>query len=235
MKLFTENCCEFLLQFTSNKDLRKNYSEINFNSSCFEYLKQESPIKIPEDLILDPSPEKDFENSIKLFEALKNIDPVQANDRRLWVTLTHTKFFQYSKERWIGDENSDKKIIRRFHFEGTSLEARMRNSISRLWWAAKISKEEASSDPYELTRLLWSKQDIYQNLVERSYGTYSSVVKGFLKFYSENNSLKEDQLRKLFTALNSIGGVKVLSIHTTEEIKNILNDLISFYEFKTAA
>lgn len=235
MKLFSEKCCELLLQFTNNNDLRKNYFRPNFDPIYFEYLKQESSLLIPEELVLNPNSEDDCENSIKIFEALKDIDLVQANDRRLWVTLTHTIFFQYSNQRWIREENSDKKIIRRFHFEGTSIEARMRNSISRLWWAAKISYDQSRRDPYELTRLLWSKQDIYQNLVERSYGTYNSVVKGFLEFYFENNYLKEDQLRRLFTALNSIGGVKALSVHSKEEIKNILSSLITFYNFKIAA
>lgn len=235
MKIFTSACCDFLLQFTSNKNLQKNYLESDFNPDYFEFLKHEFPLDLPENLVLSPNSEKDSENSIKIFEALKNIDLVQANDRRLWTTLTHTVFFKYSKERWASDENSNKKIIRRFHFEGTSLEARMRNSISRLWWAAKISIDETRKDPYELTRLLWNKQDIYQNLVERSYGTYSSVVKGFLEFYSENNFLKENQLRRLFTALNSIGGVKVLSVHSKEEIKSVLSDLSKFYEFKIAA
>ncbi|SRR6266536_570202 len=221
MKIFTDNCCEALLQFTNDKELRKNYLKDKFDVKYFTYLNQETAFNLPEDLVLDPTAEKDLENSIKIFEGLKNIELLQANDRRLWVTLTHTTFFEYSKERWINDENSDKKIVRRFHFEGASLEARMRNSISRLWWSAKVTYDESREDKYELTKLLWSKQDIYQNLVERSYGTYESVIKGFLEFYSENNNLKEVQLRQLFTALNSIGGVKVLSIHSKEEIKNI--------------
>lgn len=235
MKIFTDNCCESLLQYTNNKDLRNIYSQSLFDPNYLEYLKQENSIIIPDDLKLDSKSESDLENSIKIFTVLQNLDLVQANDRRLWVTLTHTKFFDYTKERWKTEGQSDRQILRRFHFEGASIEARMRNSISRLWWAAKITYDNTRKDPFELTKLLWAKQDIYQNLVERSYGTYDSVTKGFLEFYSENGNLKEDQLRKLFTALNSIGGVKVLSIHSRDEIKTILNELTSFYNFKTAA
>jgi len=235
MKIFTDNCCESLLHFTSDKELRKNYSQPVFDSNYFEFVKQENPLIISNDLVLDPKVDSDLENSIKIFDLFNGLDLVQANDRRLWVTLTHTTFFNYSRQRWFKDGHSDKQIMRRFHFEGASLEARMRNSISRLWWAAKITYDSTRNDPYELTKLLWSKQDIYQNLVERSYGTYDSVVKGFLEFYSEHGTLKEDQVRKLFTALNSIGGVKVLSVHSKNEIKDILHDLTSFYNFKLAA
>jgi hypothetical protein len=235
MKIFTDNCCESLLHFTSDKELRKNYSQPVFDSNYFEFVKQENPLIISNDLVLDPKVDSDLENSIKIFDLFNGLDLVQANDRRLWVTLTHTTFFNYSRQRLFKDVHSDKQIMRRFHFEGASLEASMRNSISRLWWAAKITYDSTRNDPYELTKLLWSKQDIYQNLVERSYGTYDSVVKGFLEFYSEHGNLKEDQVRKLFTALNSIGGVKVLSVHSKDEIKDILNDLTSFYNFKLAA
>ena len=80
-----------------------------------------------------------------------------------------------------------------------------------------------------------SRQDIYQNIVERSYGTYDSVVKGFLEFYSANPQLKEDQLRRLFTALNSVGGVKLLSAHTENEIKSTLKELATYYKITIAA
>jgi hypothetical protein len=235
MKVFTDKCCELLLSYTRDNELKKNYSATVFSEKYFEFLKQENPIAIPDDFKLEPKSESDLENSIKIFEIFNSLDLVQANDRRLWVTLTHTIFFDYCRKRWFNDVLTDKQILRRFHFEGISLEARMRNSISRLWWGAKITYDSSKKDPYELTRLLWTKQDIYQGLVERSYGTYEPVVKGFLEFYSENQDLKESQIRKLFTALNSIGGVKVLSAHSTDEIKTILSQLISYFNFKLAA
>lgn len=236
MKFFTKQCCEDLLKFTSQNELRANYFKDAFDPSYFRYLTASTNYDIPRDLQLNESPGSDLENSIKIFEALKYLDRVQANDKRLWVTLTHVTFFEYTKKRWAINENdSDEKILRRFHFEGSSLAARMRNSISRLWWSAKLTYDEERKDKYELTKLLWSKQDIYQNIVERSYGTYDPVVKGFLEFYSDRTDLKEDQLRQLFTALNSVGGVKVLSMHSKSEIKDTLVQLSDYYKFSTAS
>ncbi|ULQ50971.1 DUF6339 family protein [Flavihumibacter fluvii] len=244
MKIFTESCCEVLLNIAIDDDKKKEYLNETFDSSKFEFLGIENNINIPSDFELELSvhprdpdnSKKDLNNSILIFELLKDIDRVQANDKRLWVTLSHHIFFKYSKSRWLKSEEFTSEMIRRrFHFEGASLETRMRNSISRLWWSAKLTYDKNREDPYELTKLLFSKQDIFQNLVERSYGTYDSVVKGFLEFYSEKNYLKEDQLRRLFTALNSIGGVKVLPVHNKEEIKQILGDLIEYYGYKISA
>jgi hypothetical protein len=236
MKIFNKECCDNLFHFLSNENLRDNYFKDTFDSSNFKFLNIETKYSLPDNLNLTPTPEKDLENSIKIFEALKDIDRVQGNDKRLWITLSHTLFFEYTQKRWdIKSTTSDDTIIRRFHFEGSSLEARMRNSISRLWWSAKLTYDDNREDKYELTRLLWSRQDIYQNIVERSYGTYDSVVKGFLEFYSLNKQLKEDQLRRLFTALNAIGGVKLLSIQDKNEIKITLTELANYYGFSIAA
>jgi len=236
MKIFTKDCCDSLLKYVGDKDQRINYVGEVFDSTDFKYLNIETKYELPENIALEPTADKDYENSVKIFEALKNLDRVQANDKRLWVTLTHTCFFEYTQKRWnISNSDSDNTLIRRFHFEGSSLEARMRNSISRLWWAAKLTFDKSRTDNFELTKLLWSRQDIYQNIVERSYGTYDSVVKGFLEFYSANPQLKEDQLRRLFTALNSVGGVKLLSAHTENEIKSTLKELATYYKITIAA
>ena len=237
MKLFTENCCQRLLNITNNEASKIEYYKNLFDSKHFEFISNEVSLDLSLQIELDPSSQKDFENSVLIFEKFKDLNRVQANDKRLWTTLTHTVFFKYTQKRWnIGMEASSETLIRRFHFEGASLETRMRNSISRLWWAAKITYDENNSeDKYALTKLLWSKQDIYQNLVERSYGTYDSVLKGFLEFYSENIFLKEDELRKLFTALNAMGGVKVLSNLNKNEIKVYLQKLMLYYNYKLVA
>lgn len=232
MKIFTENYCNHLLGFTKIEDKTKSYAEIILSLENLEFLNNETSYNTDSKIQLKSDSIADVDNSIIIFENLKELTRVQANDKRLWTTLTHTTFLKYTIERWnINKEASTDTLVRRFHYEGSGLETRMRNSISRLWWAAKLTyDEDNTTDKYFLTKILWSKQDIFQNLVERSYGTYESVVKGFLEFYSKNLDLKEDKLRKLFTALNSIGGVKVLSALSREDVINTLNDLNIYYK-----
>ena len=201
IRLLKQDCCEQLLQFQGDEMLRAHYNLESFPENLLEFLPLSSKISL-EGLTLSPEPDDDLQSSIDIFERLKSLDRVQANDRRLWVSLTHDVFFTYSQSRWkINDETSNEVILRRFHFEGSSLETRMRNSISRLWWAAKITYDENRVDPYELTRVLWSKQDLIQNIVERSYGTYPNVVKALLEVFKGNPQLKEQELRFLYTGL----------------------------------
>ena len=209
-----------MLTFQSDENLRSFYDADDFPQDYLDELSLPTNYIVEEDLKLSPQSENDGDSSIKVFQQLKNLDRVQANDRRLWVGLTHGRFFRYTKERWIrkGQPYSNSAILRRFHFEGSSLEARMRNSIARLWWAAKITYDESRDDPFELTRVLWEKQDIIQNLVERSYGTYENIIIQFLETYNLNKHLTEKELRILYTGLNAIGGVKILSALSKDEV-----------------
>lgn len=219
INLLTRQCCVDLLGFPNDPSLRRCYDQAFFPEERLSWLAMSTGYKMDDDLVLSPNPEDDVQSSIAIFSAFKDLDRVQANDKRLWVGLTHGPFFSYTRERWMrGETYSDEAILRRFHFEGASLEARTRNSIARLWWAAKLSYDAGREDPFELTRLLWSKQDLIQNLVERSYGTYENVLIAFLEVYKANQNLTENELRQLYTGLNAIGGVKVLPLLTRQEV-----------------
>jgi hypothetical protein len=183
---------------------------------------------------LGTDPSDDIESSITIFEALKGLDLVQANDKRLWVTLTHTLFYEYVRLRWnIGKLSSDDAIKDRFHFEGAALRQRNQNALARLWWGAKVTYNESLADPYELTRLLWEKQDFYQNLIDRKFSTYRGTLLGFLQFYSKNKHLDlKLEMRKLFKGINAYGGVKVLSLLKENEVEDEIQKLCKFYRIK---
>lgn len=220
IKILTLKCCEDLLTFQSNLLLRDKYKEPYYDATGLDFLKIQTKYQIDDDLILGVESKDDCQNSIEIFKQLSNLDKVQANDKRLWVALTHTIFYNYSWRRWdiAAERTSDDKIIDRLHFEGAGIDSRMGNSISRLWWTAKVTYDNKRSDEFELTRLIWEKQDIQVALMERSFSTYPNIVQGFLEFFEQNRHLKEDELRALIRGLNAIGGVKVLPLLLKEEV-----------------
>ena len=57
----------------------------------------------------------------------------------------------------------------------------LRNSISRLWWGvhATVCEEE---DKYRFTKILFSNQDIFLQILERSYSKSPSVLKALLEY-----------------------------------------------------
>jgi len=230
MKIFDSNCCEKLLNYRSDNKIRRRYFLDDFGEEVFSYVRNELELAQSIDFDLDPAPESDYINSVQIHRTFNNVTLAQANDRRFWVTLTHKHFFKYTKLRWkICEDDSSEKILRRFHFEGTSIEARVRNSISRLWFAASLTFHENENDKYAMTKFFWSKQDLFQYLMERSYGSYDCVMKGFLEFYRQNSQLSEERLRLLFTGLNARGGVQPLSLYSSQEIKDLIEELNDYY------
>lgn len=232
-KIFSSLTCTQLLNYKTDATIRTRYNQDMFDVSDATWLRD--TIKLDMNLSdineFTASPSGDMSSSIKLFNALRHLDLVQANDKRLWVTLTHTLFYNYTRKRWgIGEASSDDTLKDRFHFEGAALRQRNQNSIARLWWAARLTWDPKRNDPFELTKLLWEKQDFYQNLIDRRFSTYQGTLMGFLNFYSKNRhlDLKQD-MRKLFKGLNALGGVRVLSLMPEQEVEKELVKLCGFY------
>ena len=215
--------------------MREKYNHEKFDSLDLDFVRIPTKYFIDDDLELGITSKDDCQSSVAIFKQLMNLDKVQANDKRLWVCLTHTRFYNYTKQRWnIDAESSEGTIISRFHFEGAGIEARMRNAISRLWWAAKITYDETRDNKFELTELLWEKQDVYTAIVERSFATYPTIVHGFLEFYKQNKQLKEDELRIILRGLNAIGGVKILPMLTKQEVIQEIKRMADFSKIAIA-
>src|SRR5690606_13107312 len=237
IKLLSKASCEDLLDFQNNSAIRESYFSSGFSFSKESFL--EEPLTINEEvcaLQLGVNPSDDLESSIKIFQALRSLDLVQANDKRLWVTLTHTIFFPYVKARWNINENSSVDVIKdRFHYEGVGLRPRNQNGVARFWWAARITFDEKRPDPFELTRLLWEKQDLYQNLIDRKLSIYEDTLKAFLEFYSKNRHLdmKRD-MRRLIKGINAYGGVRVLPLLKKDQVLDQIHKLCQFYKIEAA-
>ena len=124
----------------------------------------------------------DTENAIKVYEYLGPLTRTQAADLRLWVTLTHSTFWDYCKQRWPVDGKQAKFVEEHwFVKKGGGLAALRRNAISRLWWAVYLTiapwEQDTelnvfqSSDRYKYTRILLSQQENFQDILENSFGS----------------------------------------------------------------
>jgi hypothetical protein len=236
IKIITQKCAEDLLNFSSNEVLKNKYQQPDYDKAGLEFLKIQTKYFIDDDLELGIAPKDDCQDSIAIFKQLSTLDRVQANDKRLWVTLTHTRFYNYSWRRWdiASNKTSNEKIVDRLHFEGAGIDSRMGNAISRLWWTAKVTYDKDRSDEFELTRLIWEKQDVHVALMERSFSTYPNIIQGFLEFFKKNKQLKEDELRAILRGLNAIGGVKVLPVLSKQEAVDEIKRIADFNKIATA-
>ena len=223
LRVFDNESCDQLLSFSLEESNRQDYAKhIARHTPGFRRIS--TPLRLADIELTGFQPGEDAINSIQLWKSLKGINRRIGSDRRVWVTLCHCEFLAYSSMRWLGAAAvpSEGTIKTRFHFEGQSLQTRLRNSISRLWWGCELTYDGQATDPFGLTRQFWKRQDVLEGLLGRTYGTYPNVLKGFLKFLAINPSLTTQEVRMLAKALNAFGGVHVLPALSEDDIWEIL-------------
>jgi hypothetical protein len=219
---------------SDNNTFRKYYSEdMEFDSEEYRTLFTQEELMLdilgiedlnaPE-LIISSDPKNDFENSKITYEWLKNLSISEANDSRFWTTLTHLNYEKYTRFRWkIDKKTTNGTIKQRYFYTGSGLQARLRNAISRLWWIAKLTVREDLPDKYIYTDIVWSSQDLMQNLFERSLGTYPNIRFGILKFYLQRKLIYDSkQFRVFYKEINALGAMSPLGLLSENEVVEFL-------------
>ncbi|MEC0269717.1 DUF6339 family protein [Paenibacillus anseongense] len=174
----------------------------------------------------------DYENSKRLYTAFKGLTITQATDERLWVYLTHKTFWKYMRKRWSVESYIEKgsavDVIReRYFFMGNRDRALIRNGIARLWWYGYVSYDDTREDPFELTRMLLSKLDIAQSLLERTFSRNPLITKSILSVLvnleKSNGSFPDrEQFRSLMMHMNQLGGVTILDSYERPELEALV-------------
>jgi Family of unknown function (DUF6339) len=169
---------------------------------------------------------EDAKNAIALYQALANLTPVQAMDERLWAYLCHSTYWSYMVARWGTAKPG--VIIDRFFLKGGGIGSLVRNGISRLWWSAFLTYDVTRSDPFELTRVLFSVQDIQTGLLQRSLGKSASVRRAALEYFRLNASKIDligasKAIQQFMRDLNTAGGVYLLDALGQNAINGILD------------
>ena len=178
---------------------------------------------------------KDFENTRKLYDALKSLNPVQATDTRLWTYMTHISFWPYMRRRWqleastTKPENRRDYILSHYFVRSSESRALLRNGIARLWWYGFLTYDANRENPYELTGVLLKQLDIAQQILERSLGRNRHILQSFLTYLFDHPELTEGDkgratIRAIAKRLNLRGGVCVLDELEKSEIRQFLDE-----------
>jgi hypothetical protein len=173
----------------------------------------------------DNNPKNDAENARRIYNWLPTLSPSVAMEERLWGHLAHCVFPEYMAARWpVTAENI---IHRRYLFEDKTFASLARNGISRLWWAGKLTHDETRLNPFELTDVLFMRQDIQVSLLERAIGKCHNVRTAVLDFFRENSGwLAEEafgyRIQQVLKELNLLGGVAVLDALSKPQLQAFL-------------
>lgn len=197
-----------------------------------EYVK-ESSIEVPEvELVCSGTDSEaknrdDRQNIRVLYGAYKDVlTPLQASDPVLWTTLCHRTFRSYILQRWR-KEDGEVSIGQRFFATRGRASLCYYNAVSRLWWSGHLTyDEEEKGNPYHLTEVLFSAQQIQKDLFDQSLSMNREVVKGLLSALHRIQEKTGSASTTVFRAccdsyLNHYGAVTSLDVLSAEDIEQI--------------
>ncbi len=211
----------------------------------------EAPIKVnPEKLNLrtEGGASDDLENAISVYEAFPILSEVQASDHRLWAYLTHVDLREYVMKRWpigeneseiLSDESNKRKAIDSIesHWFTTISNDRTlrRNAVARLWWAVHLTRapwlkdidffkdmKYDKNDEYRFTKILLSKQDVYQQVLERGLGRNTRLLIVILEFIENHVDITREQIRSFMKELNLAMSTRSFSLLNYPDLREEL-------------
>jgi hypothetical protein len=190
-------------------------------------------LTIPDEimLILPQGENKhNLENAKIIFEIYKDLPLIKASDPGLWTYLTHGTFWKYTRTRWPIEQlkpNIDKSsyILEHWFVKNVGAPDLARNAISSLWWGCYLTYDKNRENPYELTEQLFSMLDFYRTIIAGVQGRNAEFTHAILEYILERPDLfsakKEGKVRLLMRRVNAIGGYKLFTSLSKDQIKEI--------------
>lgn len=217
----TQEC----VAYSATEGLAKLLEDKLVNTRQASYLLPEPPT------LSGIGPDADTEDAIALHKWLSQANPKIPRsvfgDERLWTALCHSTFAEYMVRRWGADlpydtlleeEQSEAKgkpegygrISIRFFVKGASQRGIVRNGLARLFWAADLALE--TDGTYELVKQMFRKQDIHQNIIERSMCIDAELTKKMLKEFAQldDEVLSKAKIQLVAKLVNGAGGTRTL-------------------------
>ena len=209
-------------------------------SWCEELLDVEiSELEKPVELVHyeDNRTQADLENSIALFEALKELPYSIASNEKYWAFLTHTVYWDYMRKRWPVEEytKDQSEFIKGRYFFSPKFKNFYRNGLSRLWWYASLTYDEVNiEDPYYYTKLMLSRQDVASLIMDSPRVSRNKIAtQAFLSCVHRLLSLehegeiekvkdKEKFIRAIMKKVNYLGAVTIWDALEKEEAISLL-------------
>ena len=198
-----------------------------------------SELDFKNDMSTDEKKKSDIVNTRFIYDALKTLSPLVATNGYLWSYLCHTKYKKYVIARWIKNpededkhEGTVKTIQKRFFCSSNKKDIMRMNAISRLWWAGYLTYDKNHGDPYHLTKILFTGQQICADILDTPFCGNKTVITGILlaieKYKEEvDENISSELVRKCIKYFRRYAAVTSVDFLSEMEIHNIIFKYLS--------
>lgn len=198
-----------------------------------------SELDFKNDMNTDEKNKSDIVNTRFIYEALKTLSPLVATNGYLWSYLCHTKYKKYVIARWIKNpededkhEGTVKTIQKRFFCSSNKKDIMRMNAISRLWWAGYLTYDKNHSDPYHLTQILFTGQQICADILDTPFCGNKTIITGILLAIEQykgevTENINSELVRKCIKYFRRYAAVTNVDFLSETEIQNIIFKYLS--------
>ena len=198
-----------------------------------------SELDFKNDMNTDEKNKSDIVNTRFIYEALKTLSPLVATNGYLWSYLCHTKYKKYVIARWIKNpededkhEGTVKTIQKRFFCSSNKKDIMRMNAISRLWWAGYLTYDKNHFDPYHLTKILFTGQQICADILDTPFCGNKTIITGILLAIEQYKgevaeNINSELVRKCIKYFRRYAAVTNVDFLSETEIQNIIFKYLS--------
>ena len=198
-----------------------------------------SELDFKNDMNTDEKNKSDIVNTRFIYEALKTLSPLVATNGYLWSYLCHTKYKKYVIARWIKNpededkhEGTVKTIQKRFFCSSNKKDIMRMNAISRLWWAGYLTYDKNHGDPYHLTKILFTGQQICADILDTPFCGNKTIITGILLAIEQykgevTENINSELVRKCIKYFRRYAAVTNVDFLSETEIQNIIFKYLS--------
>lgn len=171
--------------------------------------------------------------AIKLYEAYKNLTPLQVSHRPFWMYLSHVDLYPYMYQRWpiseVTEEEKKENHIATHWFYKNGI---LRNHLHGMYWLVRqsVKYNENGTPDYKYTRFLFTRRVLGdRGIAARQYiFANDKVFKGVLDYIMKNEETifaHHMQARATYCAslLNTKGCVVEMSTWKEDDVERFLN------------
>ena len=166
----------------------------------------------------------DFDNSVILYEHLKDLPNYILTDERFWAWLNFDKCYKQALQAMpIG--KTDSTVKQHYLFGTGKRRGIFFGVLSRCFFRIKLTIDEKNEkDPYYLSRFVIDNPERFRNLTWRSFSSQKHIVFGVLKAEKRicdeyEESVPNQIYPNIAKFVSKIGGVRLLDVIPEEFIE----------------
>jgi len=235
MMIFRTAYCDELVESLKTEEGLSAYDENLFDPDASKCM--ESPIALQGE-VPELSLENDADAAIAVHQSLNSLTELEASQKRVWATMTHTIFRDYVMARWpirttekVAKRNA---VLRRWFAEGGSDRTLEQNAIARLWWGAHLTYAPWKTDPgsfshlendddYYLTRRLFSLQELIKVTLESRLGRSQKFLVALLAYLDKHpENVNNEDVGALMSELNLVSVANKILVLSPTELEELI-------------